>query len=91
MVHLRDIKKNPYSILGGGTALFTLSLIIGLFLVNSVIGSLGSLTEYLLYYIIPVLLIISIILLSIEKIKSHSGRRRSEHQRVKRIRKAHSH
>ncbi len=88
MINMRDIRKNPYSIIGGTAAVFTFSLIVLLFLLNSFIGNIGPAGEYLLYYIIPALLFISIILLTIERIKKASGKRR--HKKVHRVRKEHS-
>ncbi len=85
MTDFRDIKRNPYSSLGRFFAVISFGLIILLFLINLLLGGLSGISDYLLYYALPIFLFTSIILLAIHRIKEifakHHGRK------TKRIRK----
>ena len=76
MSRLREFKHNPFSYLGALFGLASFALILLLFLMNSIIGSMGRITELLLYYTVPLFLILSILFFIIDKIRKRSSRRK---------------
>jgi len=85
MIRLKDIRKDPVPIIGGILAFTCFLLILILFLFDLFVGGMGAISGYFLFYIIPLLLITSVLLLTISKFKEIVSRRRG--RKIKRIRK----
>jgi uncharacterized membrane protein len=75
MTRLHDLKRNPFSAIGGILGITCIVLILLLFVFNLLIGGWEEIINILLYYLIPLLLILSLILLTISKLKEAGVRR----------------